>query len=166
MTVRDERPSDVEAIGRVTRAAFADHPLSRQTEHFIVNALRAAGALAVSLVAEEDGEVVGHIAFSPVSVSDGSRGWYGVGPVSVAPQRQRRGIGQALVRAGLARVRDQGGRGCVLVGDPAYYRRFGFQSLPRLTHQGVPPENVLALPLGDEQAAGRVTFHQAFAATA
>jgi putative acetyltransferase len=165
MTVRDERPSDVEAIGRVTRAAFADHPMSRQTEHFIVNALRAAGALAVSLVAEEDGEVVGHIAFSPVSLSDGSRGWYGVGPVSVAPERQRRGIGQALVRAGLDRVRGLGGRGCVLVGDPAYYRRFGFKSLARLTHQGVPQENVLALPLGEERAAGAVTFHQAFAAT-
>jgi putative acetyltransferase len=166
MNLRDERPSDAEAIERVTVAAFTGHPYSRQTEHFIIAALRAAGALAVSLVAQEGGEVVGHIAFSPVSVSDGSRGWYGAGPVSVLPERQRRGVGQALVREGLARVRALGGRGCVLVGDPDYYRRFGFRSPAGLSHDGVPRANFMALPFGPDTPRGKVQFHPAFAATA
>jgi putative acetyltransferase len=166
LIIRDETASDMEAIYQLTQAAFADHPISNHTEQFIVNALRAAGALTISLVAEKDGEVVGHIAFSPVSISDGSRDWYGLGPISVLPALQRQGIGQALMREGLARLKALGARGCVLVGDPAYYERFGFKSLPKLSHEGVPQKNVLALPLDDDQAEGVVTFHQAFAATA
>lgn len=163
--VRDERQADVEAIFQITQAAFADHPISQHTEQFIVNALRAAGALAISLVAERDARVVGHIAFSRISISDGGRDWYGLGPISVLPALQRQGIGQALMREGLARLKAMGGRGCVLVGDPGYYERFGFKSLPRFSHEGVPQENVLALPLGNDQAQGIVNFHQAFAAT-
>ena len=75
MIIRNETESDVEAIFQVTKAAFADHPHSHQTEQFIVNALRAAQALSISLVAEVDGKVVGHIAFSPVAISDGSSNW-------------------------------------------------------------------------------------------
>ncbi len=163
--IRDETAADGRAIFEVTRAAFENHPISRQTEPYIVEALRAAGALAVSLVAEADGRVVGHVAFSPVTLSDGSQGWYGVGPISVLPECQRRGIGTALMREGLSRLRALGAEGCILVGDPAYYERFGFQSLPDLTHEGVPRENVLTLPLGRTRARGVVTFHPAFMAT-
>lgn len=164
--IREETGADIEAIAEVTRAAFADHPHSRQTEPFIIVALREAGALSLSLMAEDAGHVVGHAAFSPVTMPDGAAGWYGVGPLSVEPGRQRQGIGSSLMQHGLAALRDRGAAGCVLVGDPAYYIRFGFKPLPGVEVDGVPPEYVLALPLGnDRPAAGRVIFHSAFAAT-
>lgn len=165
LIIRDELPADSEAIAAVTRAAFADHPHSQQTEQFIVDALRRAGALTVSLVAEEDGGVVGHVAFSPVVIGDGSAGWYGLGPVSVLPARQGQGIGQALVRQGLARLRALAAGGCVLVGEPAFYGRFGFAHEPALRLAGVPPEYFLALPLAGPPAGGEVRFHAAFGAT-
>lgn len=163
--VRRETEADIGAIADITRAAFADHPHSHQTEHFIVAALRAAGALAVSLVAEEAGKVVGHVAFSPVAIPDGRAGWYGLGPVAVTPERQRSGVGTALIDAGLATLRALGASGCVLVGDPAYYRRFGFRAHPGLAIDGVPPEYVLALPFTGDFPAGPIAFHPAFAAT-
>jgi putative acetyltransferase len=97
MIIRNERESDVEAISDVTKAAFENHPHSQHTEQFIVNALRVANALTISLVAEVDGKVVGHIAFSPVTISDGSHNWYGLGPISVLPECQRQGIGKSLI---------------------------------------------------------------------
>lgn len=97
-TIRSETPADIEAIAAVTKAAFAMLAISDHTEQYIVEALRAAGALTVSLVAERAGRVVGHIAFSPVTISDGTPGWYGLGPVSVLPECQRQGIGAALIR--------------------------------------------------------------------
>lgn len=165
MTLRHETVADVEAIREVTIAAFKDHPISNQTEHHIVDALRRAGALTVSLVAEIDGRVVGHIAFSPVTMSDGSREWYGLGPVSVIPILQRQGVGSALIREGLASLRRLGASGCALVGDPDYYGRFGFENYPQLIHDGVPQEVFLLLPFGTEVPSGRVQFHPAFLAT-
>lgn len=166
MIVRDETPADRDAIAAVTAAAFRDHPFSRQTEHLIVDALRAAGALALSLVAERDGAVVGHVGFSPLTVSDGATGWYGVGPLSVRPDCQRQGIGRALMSEGLDRLRQAGAAGCMLVGDPAYYTWFGFRTDPGLILDGVPPEVFLVLPFGAAVPSGRVTFHPAFGATA
>jgi putative acetyltransferase len=164
MIIRHEMASDIEAISAVTQAAFANHPISHQTEHFIVKALRAAGALTISLVAEMDGNVVGHIAFSPVTISDSSPEWYGLGPISVAPARQRQGIGTALMLEGLTRLKALGADGCVLVGDPGYYKRFGFRSYPELSHEGVPPENLLVLPFGEHKPRGFVVFHPGFSA--
>lgn len=166
MLIREERASDAGPIAEVTAAAFRDHPFSRQTEPFIIRDLRDAGALALSLVAEDEERVVGHVAFSPVAMSDGTTGWYGLGPVSVLPERQGQGIGQALIREGLARLTARGARGCVLVGDPAYYRRFGFRNPTGLVHEGVPPEVFLALPFDGPVPHGEVTFHPAFQATA
>ena len=83
--IRSETDADVRAIAEVTVAAFNTLETSNHTEQFIIAALRAAKALTLSLVAEADGRVIGHIAFSPVSISDGTRNWYGLGPVSVAP---------------------------------------------------------------------------------
>lgn len=99
--IREESPADTAAIHALTAAAFLNAPHTAHTEQFIVDALRKAGALALSLVAEEGGEVVGHVALSPVSISDGSTGWYGLGPISVEPALQRRGIGSLLMRAAL-----------------------------------------------------------------
>ena len=125
---------------------------------------RAAKALTISLVAEMDGRVVGHIAFSPVAMSDGSQGWYGLGPVSVLPEYQRQGIGNALIREGLSRLRDINAQGCCLVGHPDYYRKFGFANPSGLAHEGVPPEVFFALSFDGYTPQGTVTFHEGFMA--
>ncbi|MBU4603530.1 MAG: N-acetyltransferase, partial [Proteobacteria bacterium] len=145
--------------------AFKTLPISQNTEQFIIKALRAAGVLTISLVAEIDGRVVGHVAFSPVSISDGATDWYGLGPVSVLPELHRQGIGSALIREGLSRLQKLGARGCALVGDPAYYPRFGFKNYPELVHEGVPPEVFMALPFGEAVPKGTMKFHQGFWAT-
>jgi putative acetyltransferase len=160
--IRNETESDIKAIAEVTETAFETLAISHHTEQFIISALRAAGALTVSLVAEIDGNVVGHVAFSPVTISDGSPDWYGLGPVSVLPEHQRQGIGTALINEGLSRLKARGGKGCALVGPPAYYQRFGFRNLPALTLEGVPQEYFLALPFGEETPRGVVVFHSAF----
>lgn len=163
MMIRPEEPKDQAAIRTLLQAAFLHHPHSHQTEHLLVDALREAGALLVSLVAEEDGEVVGHIAFSDVLIDGQDCGWVGMGPLAARVDRQRRGIGSALVRAGLEAVRVLGRRGCVLAGDPAYYVRFGFKRAEGLTLEGVPPEYFLALAFeGESGPEGAVTFHPAF----
>lgn len=161
MQISSETPHDRDAIFTVTQAPFKDHPHSQQTEGHIVDALRRAGALTLSLVARQDEHVVGHIAFSPVLISDGSTRWYGLGPVSVAPACQRQGIGAALIREGLARLYAMGAAGCVVMGEPAYYTRFGFAADPALTYPGVPPEFFMALAF-DGPASGKVAYHAAF----
>ena len=164
MIIRKEAVSDIEAITEVTIAAFRTLPISNHTEQFIINALRAADALTISLVAEIDGQVVGHIAFSPVTISDGSLYWYGLGPISVLPELQKQGIGKSLMGEGLSLLKSLGAKGCVLVGDPGYYERFGFKSLADLLVDGVPPQYVLALPFEKSKAHGTVMFHEAFSA--
>lgn len=166
VTVRPETPADIDAIRDVTVAAFATLEISGHTEQFIVAALRATKALAVSLVAEVDGRVVGHIACSPVTIADGTANWYGLGPISVLPELQRQGIGKALMAAGLAQLKDLRAAGCCLVGHPEYYRKFGFNKLPGLALDGVPPEVFLSLSFDGRIPQGKVTFHEAFAATA
>jgi putative acetyltransferase len=162
--IRSETAADADAITEVTVAAFKTLEISQHTEQFIIAALRAARALTLSLVAELDGRVVGHIAFSPVTMSDGTRNWYGLGPVSVLPEYQRRSIGSALIREGLARLKALGATGCCLVGHPAYYRRFGFENPTGLTCEGVPPEVFFALCFDGQVPRGRVEFHPAFKA--
>lgn len=166
MIIRNEKPSDIDAITEITLAAFRDCPYGNHTEQFIIHALRAAGALTVSLVAEIEGTVVGHIAFSPVTISGRRCDWYGMGPVSVVPQRQKQGIGKALIHEGLRLLKASGAKGCMLVGDPGYYQRFGFRNLPGLILEGVPPQNFLALPFGEDIPQGKVAFHEGFTATA
>ncbi len=108
---------------------------------------------------------MGHIAFSPVTISDGSHDWYGIGPVSVLPEFQKRGIGKSLIQQGLSRLKALGAKGCLLVGDPGYYERFGFRNIPDLVLDGVPPQYFLALPFDESKAKGVVVFHPGFAAT-
>ncbi|MDN3523636.1 GNAT family N-acetyltransferase [Halomonas ramblicola] len=131
-----------------------------------MRALREAGALSVSLVAESDGEVVGHVAASKVTLSDGTPDWFGLGPVSVLPAWQGRGIGSALVQECLARLRERGARGCVVLGEPDYYQRFGFRAVPGLILPGVPLAYFMALDWGDDRPRAEVAFHPAFTATA
>jgi putative acetyltransferase len=162
--VRPETERDLDGIREVNIVAFEDHPYSQQTEHLIVEALRAADALEVSLVAESEGEVVGHIAFSAAEVGGSSTGWLLLGPVAVQPARQGEGIGRALVETGLDALRSRGARGCVLVGDPAFYGRFGFKQCSGVIWPGVPQENVLCLMMSGEMPTGDVVHHPAFLA--
>jgi len=164
IVIRNETHDDVAAISEVTIAAFKTLELSNHTEQFIIEALRAANALTLSLVAETDGRVIGHIAFSPVTISDGTPNWYGLGPISVLPAYQRQGIGKALMQAGLSRLKDMNAQGCCLVGHPDYYKKFGFKNISGLALEGVPPEVFFALSFDGHTPQGTVAFHEGFKA--
>ena len=164
IVIRPETSTDISVITEVTVAAFEALEISNHTEQFIIEALRAAKALTVSLVAEVDGRVVGHIAFSPVSVSDGTENWYGLGPVSVLPKYQRIGIGKTLIQEGLSLLKDLSAKGCCLVGHPEYYRKFGFQNVTGLGLEGVPQEVFFALSFDGGFPQGNVMFHEGFKA--
>jgi putative acetyltransferase len=164
IVIRNETHDDASAITEVTIAAFKTLEISNHTEQFIIEALRVARALKVSLVAEMDGQVIGHIAFSPVTISDGTPNWYGLGPVSVFPEHQRKGIGKALIKEGLSRLKDMNSQGCCLVGHPDYYKNFGFKNISGLVHEGVPPEVFFALSFDGHTPQGTVAFHEGFKA--
>ena len=160
--IHPETASEIEDIREINVQAFRDHPISRQTEHLIVEALRNSGALEVSLVAVSEGRTVGHIAFSKADTGDSETGWFLLGPLAVQPDAQGQGIGSALVESGLAQLRARHASGCVLVGDPGYYSRFGFSTFPDLTYEGVPHEYVLGLSFTDAAPCGQVVANEAF----
>jgi len=164
ITLRDETPADMSAITQVTIEAFKSLEISQHTEQLVVEALRSAGQLTVSLVAQINAEVIGHIAISQVTLSDGTPDWYGLGPVSVLPQYQRQGIGSALILEGLARLKALNAAGCCLVGHPQYYTRFDFANTPDLVLDGVPAEVFFALSFNGTTPRGQVHFHPAFTA--
>ena len=164
IVVRNETNADVDAITEVTVAAFKTLEISNNTEQFIIEALRAAQALTVSLVAELDSRVIGHIAFSPVTISDGTPNWYGLGPVSVLPTYHRQGIGTALIQEGLSRLKNLNAAGCCVVGHPDYYRKFGFENAAELVLDGVPPEVFFVLTFDGRIPQGTVAFLEAFKA--
>jgi putative acetyltransferase len=164
MLIRQEHNGDLAAITSVTTRSFTDVEHSDQTESKIVERLRAPSDLAVSLVAVKDYMVVGHVAFSPIAVAGANDGWFGLGPVSVVPDHHGRGIGSALIRAGLEQLRYRDAAGCVVLGNPDYYRRFGFERTDRLRYEGAPPEHFMCLVLTtNNPPSGRVTDAQAFA---
>ncbi len=162
--IREERPEDIESIWRITIAAFEATEQGGRLEADIISALRRAGALSVSLVALAGGRIVGHVAFSPVMVDGTCRGWYGLGPVSVVPDMQRKGVGTSLIRSGLERLRQRAARGCVVLGEPDYYRRFGFEADPGLVLEEVPKEYFMRITLDGDTPSGIVAYHAAFAA--
>ncbi len=163
MKIRPETPQDISAIEKVTIAAFDGKPYADGTEHLIISRLREVGAMSLSLVAEMDGKIVGHVAFSVVTINGTDQGWYGLGPVSVLPELQKQGIGSRLIKEGLSLIREKGAKGCVLEGSPMYYQRFGFKTYPDLFYEGAPaPEYFMALPFYDDVPQGKVEFHKAF----
>ena len=162
VSIRPELPQDHAAIHVVTESAFRDVEHSDGSEPRIVDRLREDGDLTLSLVAEDGDQIVGHIAFSPVSVTDGAEGWYGLGPVSVIPELQKQGIGFRLVQRGIADMRELGARGIVLLGSPEYYARFGFKHEPQLAYPGPPPEYFQSLVLEGELPRGEVRYAPAF----
>lgn len=161
--IRPERAGDEEAIGALVAAAFAPMPFSDGTEAQLVRRLREDGDLVLSLVAcAADGAIQGHIGFSPVTVEGESGNWFQLAPLAVAPGRQREGIGTALVREGIARMRDAGACGIGVLGDPRYYERFGFAPCEGL---GIPDphgEYFRWLTLTGEPPQGEVRFAPAF----
>ena len=164
--IRPETPANIPHITAITQAAFLTEVHSSHTEQFIINALRKAGALSLSLVAEQNGEVVGHIAASPVQVGEHGGNWYGLAPLSVRPDKQQQGIGGLLVQQLLQELKTLGADGCVVLGDPDYYGRFGFKAQHGLYYPGVPAEYMQALSFDQQGITGEVTYHPAFGATA
>jgi predicted N-acetyltransferase YhbS len=169
ISIRPERPTDIDALDELIRAAFRDQAYSGHTEQQILRALRAAGQLTVSLVAEGPGEegagLLGQVALSPVSISDNSPHWYGLGPLAVRPGWQRQGIGTELMQQALAELQALGAAGCVLLGEPGFYRRFGFEPRPGLLLPGVPAEYFMALAFGAAVPRGIVSYCDAFTVT-
>ncbi|MEN4981824.1 N-acetyltransferase [Acinetobacter modestus] len=163
--IRDEQNTDIQAIFDLTQKAFNDVEHSSHTEQFIVNALRESKQLTVSLVAETQGKIIGHIAFSPVSISDGTTGWYGLGPISILPEYQGKGVGSKLMKEGLNRIKALNAKGCVLLGDPNYYGKFGFKADTRLILEGAPAEYFQILAFTDYIPSGYVIYSNAFNAT-
>ena len=137
MIIRDECPTDDEKINDLTIRAFAPMAFSDGTEAPIIRSLRRLGELTLSLVAEDDGRVIGHVAFSPVTINGSDCGWFGLGPISVEPDRQGTGIGKLLVFAGLEALRRRGANGVALIGNPKIYSRFGFESDGHLRYKNV-----------------------------
>ncbi|MEM1196051.1 MAG: N-acetyltransferase [Pseudomonadota bacterium] len=162
MEIRAEAPGDEETIFTLTQAAFKGMPFSDGTEPYIIDKLRKDGDLALSLVALDRGRIVGHIAFSPLSISDGSMGWYGLGPVSVWRERQRVGIGGRLIRRGIEDMRALGAKGIALLGSAEYYPRFGFRHEPQLSYPGPPAEYFQCLVLKGDLPSGDVSYAPAF----
>ena len=162
ISIRKEQPSDIQSIHDVTVAAFFEAPHSDHTEQFIVKALRESSALSISLVAEDADNVVGHVALSPVSISDGTDSWYGLGPISVRPDNQSKGIGSKLMNAAIQELKNIKAKGCVLLGDPNYYHRFGFKPREGLVLPDVPEEYFQALVLQGYLPQGIVAYHESF----
>jgi putative acetyltransferase len=162
VTIRRELQSDVAAIDALIVSAFLHAPHTSHTEQFIVKALREAKQLSVSIVAEDSGRMIGHVAVSPVSISDGTQHWYGLGPISVAPEWQRQGVGSGLMEQALTELQKLGAAGCVVLGEPQYYGRFGFKAEPQLVLPNAPPEYFQALSFSARVPIGRVAYHEAF----
>lgn len=162
INIRQETASDVSDIRVLIKTAFLSASHTSHTEHLIVDALRDSGNLTISLVAEVNGQIVGHVAISPVAISDSSQNWYGLGPIAVIPEYQGRSIGSQLVEQALGSLRDRGASGCVLVGNPEYYSRFGFKAEPSLVLPNIPPEYFQAISFGAQIPNGIVSFHESF----
>lgn len=162
IALRPEAAGDETVIRALTTAAFQPMPYSNGSEPDLVDRLREDRDLTLSLVAEDADRIVGHIAISPVTITGGAQGWFGLGPVSVWPEIQQRGIGSALIKRAIADMRVAGAKGIVLLGSTEYYPRFGFVHGPQLTYAGAPAENFQVLLLDGEMPSGEVTYASAF----
>jgi putative acetyltransferase len=162
LLIRPERPGDEDAIRRLTVAAFEPMEFSNGSEAPIIDGLRRSGDLILSLVAEEQGVIVGHVAFSPVSIEDSRENWFGLGPISVQPERQQQGIGKALILKGMELLKERGAQGCALIGDPAYYSRFGFHSDGLLSYGDLDRRYVQRIIFSGPAPRGALKFAPAF----
>ncbi len=166
IAVREERPSDAALVAALIAAAFTPMPFASGTEAALPGLLRAAGAVTLALVAELGGDIVGQVLFSTASVGGQPSAWHTLGPVAVAPGVQRQGISSRLIMEGMSRLRVAGAAGCIVLGDPGYYGRFGFQPAPALVPPGEPPEFFMVLPFTGNLPAAAFGFHAAFTSAA
>lgn len=157
IAIRPEQPADEAAIHALIKAASNDAQLDGADQSRRMDSLRQGGDLALSLVAEDAERIVGHIACARIVISDGTRNWYALGPVSVRPDMQRQGIGFRLVQRGIADMRAGGARGLVVLGDPAFYGRFGFETDAGLAFPTAPTDHILRLVFDGPSPAGIVT---------
>lgn len=162
MIIRKEKREDICAITSVIDIAFTNHPHSTNNESKIVNLLRDTNKLELSLVATDNGEVVGHVGFSRIYVNSCDYGWFGLAPLSVHPNYQGCGIGETLVKRGIEELQGSGAKGCVLLGNPEYYCKFGFKRDENLILPGVPQSYFLTLPFNDFTPQGNASFDRAF----
>ena len=162
MIIRQETPFDDEKINDLTIRAFTPMAFSDGTEAAIIRSLRRAGDLTLSLVAVDDNGIVGHVAFSPVTIDDVHAGWFGLGPISVEPDRQRGGIGRLLIITGLASLRRHGATGVALIGNPQIYKQFGFESDGNLSYKGVDGNLVQRIVFSGDPPKGELRFAAAF----
>lgn len=160
--IRKENHTDVDQIRRVTTLAFDPVAYSDGTEPAIIDMLRDTQNMSLSLVKTDGGNILGHVAFSLVLIAGNDHGWYGLGPVCVLPHQQKTGIGSALINTGLGLLKEMDAQGCVVLGDPDYYQRFGFENTPDLRFIGAPARNFMALSFTDKTQAGDVTYDKAF----
>jgi putative acetyltransferase len=161
-SIRPERPEDHAIIDDITKRAFAPMPFADDNDLLIITRLRNTGGLSLSLVAESGVRVVGHVAFSPATTGDNAAGWYALGPISVEPALQRKGIGKALIAEGLRLLKLKDATGCILVGDPGYYPSSGFIPCPEMAPATEPAEYFMILPFGDNTPSKSFAFHPAF----
>ncbi|MCW8093180.1 GNAT family N-acetyltransferase [Alteromonas sp. ASW11-130] len=161
LTIRPEHPEDIPAIREVIKVAFKAVPHSENNEHLIVDALRDDDALTITRVAEEEDKIVGYIAVSPVTLSNGESGWYGIGPLAVSPTAQSRGLGSKLMQSALLWLRENA-KGCVLLGEPEFYSQFGFKVTDGLILHGAPPEYFMALSFNHHYPRADITYHPSF----
>lgn len=157
--IRQEVAGDEAAIDGVIAAGFAGKPDADGTEAKIINTLREAGALVLSLVAETKGRIVGQVALSPAMV--GADKYLCLGPIAVLPECQGRGVGSDLMAHALGVAWAYGRDGVVLMGDPAFYGRFGFERCPAVTYDGPGADHIQVLCFGPEPR-GAVRFHPAY----
>jgi putative acetyltransferase len=158
--IRPERADDTPGIRAVLQAAFGG-----KIEADVVDELRGNGDLVLALIAERDRDVAGYVAFPRLNLDLGARTVpvIGLAPVGVAPPLQRQGIGSALIRDGLARLKDRGERLVFVLGDPAYYGRFGFAVMDRFVSRYAGPYFQALTLAPDAPVAGRVSYPRAFA---
>ena len=160
MLIRNESVDDIPEVRAVVTEAMTMLAQSTGTEAQIIDKLRGGNALALSLVAVDDGRVVGYVAASQAQIGAQDR-WGLIGPLAVLPSRHGQGIGSTLMAETIRRLRATF-QGAVLVGDPRYYSRFGFKAYPGLGVGAIPPGFVQALPFDVAEPRGEVIHHPAF----
>lgn len=162
ITIKTTEPKDFDQVIKVISLAFKPIPYSNHDEDEIVNRLAQAGDLSVDLVAMAGDLVVGFVAASPVTIAGERCDWYGLGPVAVLPEYQRQGIGQQLIEKSLKDLVLMDAEGCVVVGEPAYYQRFGFKTSAMIYYPGTPEGYFMSLLFKQNSKKGVVRYHDAF----
>lgn len=172
LIIRAEKTTDIEPINQLILLAFANHPHQDPnlgvTEHLIVQNLRQSAALTISLVAEYQAQIIAHVAFSPIQVNHQKSNYHVMAPVSVLPEFQNCGVGTQLIKNGLIKLQQFNSDGCVVLGDPEYYQRFGFHHNHKFSAKGAPKPYFMAQSFTDHHHlnnAAEITFHEAFTIT-